>query len=45
MKGGAPKGGSWGRLGPGGKRTQGHPSLGLEHLGWGCTEPLSEPRR
>ena len=43
MNGGAPKGSSLGRLRPGGKRTQGQPSLGLEHLGRGCTEPLSEP--
>ena len=45
INGGAPKGGSCGRMRPGGKRTQGPPSLGLEHPGQGWTEPLSEPRR
>ena len=40
-----PKGGQLvaNRLGPGGPRTQGHPSLGLEHPGQGWAEPLSEP--
>ena len=39
------KGAPGGRLRPGGKRTQGHASVRLEHLERGCTEPLSEPWR
>ena len=34
-----------GRLGPGGARTKGHPSLGLKHPGRGRTEPLGEGGR
>ena len=31
-----------GRLGPGGARANGHPTLGLEHPGRGWSEPLGE---
>ena len=34
-----------GRLGPGGARAKGHPTLGLEHPGRGWAEPLGEGGR